>query len=209
MGDSYDLHVRRHLMEDRTHLHGYIARHARVDLVEDDGGKQRRLRYERLDSQHQARELATRRHLANLTRFRPFVSAEEEGHLVATQRTELFGRRDFHLEPSILHSECSEGRKNLLLDERSRLAAQRCELLSLTLEERVGAVDLFHSLLYLVVHRVSSLYCLVKAVFYQQERVDRVDIMFFLQTVDGVEPVGEVFLPFGRESEVAVDGLDG
>ena len=208
MGDGDDLKMRSHGMEDIAHADRDVARDTGVDLVEDDGREQRLLSDERLDGKHQAREFATRSYLGEFAQLPSPIGIEEERDDVATERSELLGRRYHYRETSLLHAQLGESGKELLLDILGREAAYCGEFLGFVLDSGIGLVHLFHGLAHLGVHPFRRLNILLEPLLDGKELGDRLDRVLLLKAVDEVKTGVDEFLAVGREIEVRVDGRE-
>ena len=71
-----------HLLHDACHAFGYLAAHARVDLVEDDGGQTCGTTDECLETEHHAGYLTSAGHLRDRLQRPVLVGTEQVSHAV-------------------------------------------------------------------------------------------------------------------------------
>ena len=105
--------------------------HARVNLVEDDGGQTRGTTDECLETEHHAGYLTSAGHLRDRLQRPVLVGAEQVSHAVCPVCTELCFRCNIHLELHVGHSQGHEGLFHATLHSLARFLALAGEYLRL------------------------------------------------------------------------------
>ena len=184
VGDSHHLHVAGHTFHHATYGDADVAADAGVYLVEDDG-RQKVVRSEHaLDGQHQARELAARRHLGQVAHGAATVGVEEELHGIVTQRAVGSGRRQLDIEAGFGHAQFVEGGEQMLCQQLARLTAALGECLGGCLHGGIRFVDLLHKLLDAVVEGGDRLQTGIQLVAQGDELGNSFHSMLLLESID-------------------------
>ena len=118
VGNGDNLSMRSHLFHDRRHLCCYLAAHARVYLIKDDGRQSFRAGDKRFDAKHQPAYLTAGSHFTHITQTLVEVRGKEQLYFVGTRRHKIRSGGDRYLHFGVCHTQARETFRQLLANLR-------------------------------------------------------------------------------------------